>query len=121
MYPPAVSSAILKASMAVMKSGVDVKSLVIPGENPDELEDLVAEYYERYRPSGLVECHLVDSLITDDWRLRRYRKVPIPKIEAMVQRSYKRTLKELERTQAQRRATEFAGWDKWEGGSTLIH
>ena len=58
-----------------LKSGIDAQSLVIPGEDPAELEALTDEYYARWLPSNADECLLVDSLIHANWQLRRLRRV----------------------------------------------
>ncbi|MGD0498285.1 MAG: hypothetical protein ABSC23_07605 [Bryobacteraceae bacterium] len=58
-----------------MKTGIDAKSNVIPGEDPDTLETLAAEYHQRFRPATPEQRFLVDSLIEAEWKLRRFRKV----------------------------------------------
>ncbi|MGD0500588.1 MAG: hypothetical protein ABSC23_19375 [Bryobacteraceae bacterium] len=61
--------------MNALKTGIDAKSNVIPGEDPDALEALAAEYHERFRPSAPEQRFLVDSLVASEWMLRRLRKV----------------------------------------------
>ncbi|MGD0499832.1 MAG: hypothetical protein ABSC23_15490, partial [Bryobacteraceae bacterium] len=58
-----------------LKTGIDAKSNVIPGEDPDALEALAAEYHERFLPSAPEQRFLVDSLVASEWMLRRLRKV----------------------------------------------
>ena len=58
-----------------LKSGIDAQALVIPGEDPAELEALTDEYYARWLPSNADECLLVDGLIHANWQLRRLRRV----------------------------------------------
>jgi hypothetical protein len=55
-----------------VKSGIYAKCLVIPGEDPVEFESMAANYQQQYRPVTQVEQYLVDRLIANDWRLRRY-------------------------------------------------
>ncbi|MGD0500036.1 MAG: hypothetical protein ABSC23_16550, partial [Bryobacteraceae bacterium] len=58
-----------------LKTGIDAKSNVIPGEDPDALETLAAEYHERFLPSAPEQRFLVDSLVASEWMLRRLRKI----------------------------------------------
>jgi hypothetical protein len=58
-----------------LKSGIDAKSLVIPGEDPAELEALAANYHRQFHPSSPLQQFLVDALIHGDWQLRRLRKL----------------------------------------------
>jgi hypothetical protein len=109
-----------------LKSGIDAKSLVIPGEDPAELEALAENYHRQFQPASPVEICLLDALITADWELRRLRKI-LPKVwdedaflrpdskEARrldrlnrrldaAERSYHRALKELNKYAAARAA-----------------
>ena len=58
-----------------LKSGIEAKSTVIPGESAAELEALTASYHDRFRPAAPEEVFLVDVLVSSDWLLRRLRKV----------------------------------------------
>jgi hypothetical protein len=58
-----------------LKSGIDAKAEVIPGEDAAELEALAADYHWQYRPETPMEVFLVDSLVRADWQLRRLQKV----------------------------------------------
>ena len=44
------------------------------GEDPAALEALTAEYIERFHPCSPERRHYVDTLIRDDWQLRRLAK-----------------------------------------------
>ena len=57
-----------------LKTGIDARSLVIPGENPHVLESLTVEYYDRFQPAAPEQRFLVDAMITAEWQLRRLRK-----------------------------------------------
>jgi len=57
-----------------LKSGVDAKLTIIPGEDKAELEQLTTEYIGRYQPVTPEARTLVDILITSDWQLRRLRR-----------------------------------------------
>jgi hypothetical protein len=56
-----------------LKSGIDAKSQVIPGEDPAALELLTAEYHERFQPATPEVRALVDALVTAEWLQRRFR------------------------------------------------
>ena len=56
-----------------LKSGIDAKSQVIPGEDPAALELLTAEYHGRYQPATPQARALVDALVTAEWLQRRFR------------------------------------------------
>jgi hypothetical protein len=57
-----------------LKSGIDAKSQVIPGEDPDQLEVLVAEYQERFATATPERRLLVDTLVNSEWLLRRLNR-----------------------------------------------
>jgi hypothetical protein len=61
-------------SQNALKSGIDAESLIIRGEKQEDLETLTAEYLARFNPRTPEERHYVDSLIRDDWQLRRLAK-----------------------------------------------
>jgi hypothetical protein len=111
-----------------LKSGIDAKSQVIPGEDPTEFETLAENYRRQFLPATPAEVCLVDALVTADWELRRLRKI-VPVIwderaferpesaEAKrldrlnrrldaAERSYYRALKELNKSAAARAALE---------------
>ena len=57
------------------KTGITAKSMVIPGEDAEELETLAAEYQDQFQPASALERFLVDALISADWQLRRLRRI----------------------------------------------
>ncbi|HLI84843.1 MAG TPA: hypothetical protein VKV17_13050 [Bryobacteraceae bacterium] len=114
-----------------LKSGLDAKSLVIPGEDPAELAALAENYRVQFQPASPLEIALLDTLVTAEWELRRLRKIQ-PKLwnedafldpeskEAKrltrfyrrldtAERSYHRALKELNRYGAARAREAAAG------------
>jgi hypothetical protein len=117
-----------------LKLGVEARSLVIPGEDPAELEALALEYHQRFQAAGPLELYLVDTLVQADWNRRRYTRIeaqilqappagqdgsPLDTITGAVaqqvfrrlaatERSYFRALKELRRAQKERMAQEEA-------------
>jgi hypothetical protein len=58
-----------------LKFGVDARSLVIPGEDPAELEALTLDYRETFHPVGPLEDFLVETLVAGDWNRRRYTRI----------------------------------------------
>jgi hypothetical protein len=63
------------ARFNALKSGIDAKSNVIPGESAATLEALAAAYHDRFRPGSPEQVFLVDLLVSADWLLRRLRRV----------------------------------------------
>ena len=57
-----------------LKTGIDARSQVIPGEDPDALETLTLEYHHRFQPAGPEHRFLVDAMVAAEWQLRRLRK-----------------------------------------------
>jgi hypothetical protein len=57
-----------------LKSGIDAKLTIIPGEDPLALEQLTADYIGRYQPTTPEARTLVDILIDSEWQLRRLRR-----------------------------------------------
>jgi hypothetical protein len=45
------------------------------GESAEDLAELAAEYHELYSPANVDERFLVDTLVNNEWRLRRLRRV----------------------------------------------
>src|SRR5271157_1232420 len=59
-----------------LKTGIYAKGeVVLPTENPEDLETLAAEYYDRFAPADPEQRCLVDALISDEWLLRRFRTI----------------------------------------------
>ncbi len=64
-----------KSRFNALKAGIDADAEVIPGEDPSELAALANEYYQRFLPDRPEHYALVDALITNDWLLRRLRRI----------------------------------------------
>ena len=58
-----------------LRTGINAKAQVIPGEDPAELEAIAAGYHQEWAPATQLECFLVDSLIRADWLLRRLARL----------------------------------------------
>ena len=65
------------SSQNALKSGIDAKAQTLPGEKPEALEALAAEYYDRFRPATPEARHLVDTLVSNEWLLRRFRRIEV--------------------------------------------
>ena len=63
------------SSQNALKSGIDAQSLIIRGENLSDLEVLKATYQDRFQPATPEQIVQVDTLIHNDWLLRRLRKI----------------------------------------------
>jgi hypothetical protein len=58
-----------------MKSSIDAKTYVIPGEDAGELQAVIQSYRDKFLPDNALERFLVDGMISADWELRRLRMV----------------------------------------------
>jgi hypothetical protein len=54
-----------------LKTGVAAKLEIIPTEDPAALEALAAEFHDHYRPATPEERSLVDTIVRNEWLLRR--------------------------------------------------
>jgi hypothetical protein len=55
------------------RHGINAKEQIMFGETEEGLLHLTAEYHEQYQPANPTERFLVDTLINNEWRLRRLR------------------------------------------------
>jgi hypothetical protein len=58
-----------------LKHGIFAVHQIMFEETPEDLAELAAEYHELYNPVDSHERALVDSLVHNEWRLRRMRRV----------------------------------------------
>ena len=58
-----------------LKHGIFAVHQIMFEETPEDLAELAAEYHELYNPADSHERALVDSLVHNEWRLRRMRRV----------------------------------------------
>ena len=61
------------SSMNALKTGIHAKSLVLPTEDPAELDELVEDSYRSFHPTTPEARSLVDEFIYCEWNLRRLR------------------------------------------------
>ena len=58
-----------------LKSGINAKAQVIPGEDPAELQAVTTGYHQDWQPATYLERFLVDSLIRAEWLLQRLSRL----------------------------------------------
>jgi hypothetical protein len=58
-----------------LKHGIYAVHQIMFDEKAEDLADLAAEYHEQYNPANPNERLLVDTLVHNEWRLRRTRRV----------------------------------------------
>jgi hypothetical protein len=64
-----------RSSLNALKSGIDAWSVIIPGEDPAELEALTATFLLQHHPTDPNQLSLVDTLIFAEWTQRRLRRI----------------------------------------------
>ena len=62
-----------RSSRNSFKHGLYSKQLVLPGENPAELDRLKADLFAEHQPTNTTEELLVNELAEQYWRIRRFR------------------------------------------------
>jgi hypothetical protein len=70
------------SSRNALKLGIHAKSLVIPGEDPAELEELTREYELDLSPEGAVERALVETIVRSAWFMRRVSRIEAEVVHA---------------------------------------
>jgi hypothetical protein len=58
-----------------LKHGIYAVHQIMFDETPEDLAELAAEYHELYSPADAHERSLVDTLVANEWRIRRMRRV----------------------------------------------
>ena len=58
-----------------LKHGIHAQSQIMFSESAEDLAELAAEYHELHSPANPEERFLVDTLVNNEWRLRRLRCV----------------------------------------------
>jgi hypothetical protein len=62
-----------RSSMNALKTGIHAKSLVLPSEDPAELEELIEDCYGSFHPTTPEARCFLDDFIFCEWNLRRLR------------------------------------------------
>jgi hypothetical protein len=70
------------SSQNAFKSGIDAQSQIAPGDNPADLLQLQSDYFAQFKPQTPEERFHVDSLIRNEWTLRRLFRVEAQMWEA---------------------------------------
>ena len=63
------------SSRNALKLGITAQSMIIPGEDPAELDQLTAEYQEHFQPVGPVESALVQTIVRAQWMQLRCDRI----------------------------------------------
>jgi hypothetical protein len=63
------------SSCNALKHGIDARQQVMFNESAEDLAQLAAEYHQLHSPANAEERFLVDTLVNNEWRLRRLRRV----------------------------------------------
>jgi hypothetical protein len=71
------------SSQNAFKSGIDAHSQICPGDNPAELLQLQSDYFAQFNPRTAEERFHVDSLIRNEWTLRRLFRTEAQMFEAV--------------------------------------
>src|ERR1700689_2644691 len=58
-----------------LKHGIYAVHQIMFDEKPEDLAELAGEYHELYSPADAKQRFLVDTLVNNEWRLRRMRRV----------------------------------------------
>ena len=59
------------SSRNALKHGIHANALIIPGEDPDTLTQLTADYHDQLKPKGELEIELVQVIVRSTWLQRR--------------------------------------------------
>ena len=66
--------------------GAYAKTLILPGENLAEFQELIAAHQETWKPINMIEDILVTEMATTLWRLRRQAPAEASLIDIQIQR-----------------------------------
>ena len=64
-----------RSSQNAFKTGIHAESQIIRGETAEAFQALTAGYYDEYQPATASQRALVDTMISNEWLLRRLRRV----------------------------------------------
>src|SRR5882757_9861254 len=63
------------ARFNALKHGLDAESVIIPGEDPAQYEQLASDYEAEWNPQTPSETFHVDTMLRADWSKRRLQKL----------------------------------------------
>ena len=112
-------------SMNALRHGLRARTVVLPGENPEEFKQLCDDLEVEWRPQSRTEQFYVEQMAVSQWKLTRLEVVEVNifkdtdapgkqlpmldrlwQAECRLERSYSRAQRELERLQKSRRSTD---------------
>jgi hypothetical protein len=67
-----------------LKLGLYAKSVIIPGEDPADLEELTTQFFEEFDPATAVEEHLVQAMVHAVWMQRRCDRIEAAYLNARI-------------------------------------
>ena len=73
-----------ESSRNSFKLGITAQSMIIPGEDPAELDQLTADYQQQFQPSGPIEADLLETIVRAVWMRRRYTRIEAAVIHSRV-------------------------------------
>jgi hypothetical protein len=74
-HGPTTNAGKAKSRYNALKHGIHAESQIMFDETAEDLAELAAELHGQYDPADSTERFLVDTLINNEWRLRRLRTV----------------------------------------------
>src|ERR1700678_2517349 len=74
-HGPVTAEGKAKSRFNALKHGIHAQQQIMFTESAGDLAELAAEYHELHCPADADERFLVDTLINNEWRLRRLRCV----------------------------------------------
>jgi hypothetical protein len=72
---PTTAAGKAKSRYNALKHGIHAESQIMFDETAEDLAELAAELHEQYSPADATERFLIDTLVNNEWRLRRLRTV----------------------------------------------
>jgi hypothetical protein len=74
-HGPTTAGGKAKSRFNALKHGIHAESQTIFTESVEDLAELTAELHDQYSPSDSTGRFLVDTLVNNEWRLRRLRVI----------------------------------------------
>jgi hypothetical protein len=71
---PPITAAHAASRYNAAKHGIVATTQIMFDESAEDLADLAAEYHEHHNPADPKERFLVDTLVNNEWRIRRLRR-----------------------------------------------
>jgi hypothetical protein len=60
-----------RSSLNALRHGLTGQTVLLPGEDPNVLQEFCASYHRQYKPSGPTETNMVQYIAETQWRLNR--------------------------------------------------